>query len=128
LYLKLSEVNKNSPPFEIIIAYLGLQKSGKNLSAKTFLKDWLKQINQKDWTTQILKYFDSQITSNQLLAQASNVRIYDRKIEAHIFIGEKLLLENNKTKAKVHFKWVRDNADKTFPEYLLAIAELKRLE
>ena len=124
LYLKQNGLKGDFAPYAIIVGYLGLRKSSATPAAKIFLESWLKQVGPDAWTTQILKYFNGQLTADQLLALATD---NDKLTEAHAYIAEVQLLENKNTEALVHFKWVRDNGNKTFTEYTLSIAELKRL-
>src|SRR5207247_2536280 len=55
-YLELNGLKGDSAPYAVIIGYIGLRKSGKILAAKTFLDTWIKQVDEKAWTTQILNF------------------------------------------------------------------------
>lgn len=123
LYLKRNGLKGDAAPYGLMIGYLGLRKTGNTALAGTFLKDWLKQLRPGEWSTQILKYFDGQMTSAQLLALADD---NDKQTEAHAYIGEILLVENKKKEAFEHFEWVKENGNKTFIEYLFSLEELKR--
>lgn len=121
-YLKRNGLKGGAAPYGIMIGYLGLRKTGNTELAGSFLKEWLKLLDPEAWSTQILKYFDGQMTAEELLALADD---NDKLTEAHTYIGEVLLSENKKAEAFEHFDWVRQNGNETFIEYTIAIEELK---
>lgn len=122
-YLKRNGIKGEAAPYGIMIGYLGLRKTGNTDLADTFLKDWLKLLQPGAWSTQILKYFDGQMTAEDLLALAND---NDTQTEAHTYIGEILLSENKRAEAFEHFNWVKQNGNKTFVEYNISLEELKR--
>ncbi|MBK7704699.1 MAG: tetratricopeptide repeat protein [Acidobacteria bacterium] len=122
-YLKRNGLKGDAAPYGIMIGYLALRKIGKTAPADTFLKGWLKLLKPGAWSTQILRYFDGQMTADELLALANN---NDMQTEAHAYIGEMLLSENKRAEAFEHFNWVRENGNKAFLEYIISLEELKR--
>lgn len=122
-YLKRNGLKGEAAPYGIMIGYLGLRKAGKTDLADTFLKDWLKLLKPEAWSTQILKYFNGQMTAEELLALAND---NDTQTEAHTYIGEILLTENKRAEAFEHFNWVQQNGNRTFVEYIISLEELKR--
>lgn len=44
------------------------------------------------------------------------------------YLGLQQLIANHPDEVRTHFHWVRDHGNKTFTEYRIAIAELKRLD
>ena len=124
-YLELNGLKGEYAPYSIIVGYLGLRKSGKIVAADTFLNEWQKQVEATAWTTQIMRLLSGQLTAAQLLALAVD---NDKLTEAHAYIGEMQLLASNRDAALLHFQWVKDNGNKDFNEFGLAIAELKRLK
>jgi tetratricopeptide (TPR) repeat protein len=123
VYLKRNGIKGDGAPYGIMIGYLALRKTGGTSRGETFLRGWLKLLKPADWSTQVLKYFDGQMTAAELLALAND---NDKQTEAHAYIGEILLSESKKEEAFEHFVWVRNNGNKTFVEYHIAIEELKR--
>lgn len=123
VYLKRSGIKSDAAPYGIMIGYLGLRKMGDTKRADTFIKGWLRLLKPGDWSTQVLRYFDGQMTADELLALADN---NDKQTEAHAYIGEILLAENKKAEAFEHFTWVKNIGNKTFVEYRIALEELKR--
>ena len=122
-YLKRNGLKGDAAPYGIMIGYLGLRKTGNTTGADTFLRDWLRLLKPGAWSTQILKYFDGQLTAEELLALAND---NDTQTEAHAYIGEILLSENKRAEAFEHFNWVKQNGNKTFIEYNFSLEELKR--
>jgi len=122
-YLKRNGLKGETAPYGIMIGYIALRKTGKTELADTFLKDWLKLLKPGAWSTQILKYFDGQMTADELLALATD---NDTQTEAHAYIGEIFLSENKRAEAFEHFNWVKQNGNKTFVEYIISLEELKR--
>jgi lipoprotein NlpI len=122
-YLKRNGIKGDIAPYGIMVGYLGLRKTGDADKADAFLKDWLKLLKPDAWSTQVLKYFDGQMTAEELLALAKD---NDTQTEAHAYIGEILLSENKKEEAFEHFNWVKQNGNKTFIEYRISLEELKR--
>jgi lipoprotein NlpI len=123
-YLQINGPEDDNAPYAIIMGYLGLRKAGMPAEAKAFLDGWLPQVDAEAWPTEILRYLAGQSAAEQLLALADD---NDKLTEAHAYIGEMQLLASNRPDALAHFQWVRDNGNKEFPEYDLALAELKRL-
>ncbi|CAN5786027.1 hypothetical protein BH24ACI3_BH24ACI3_11210 [soil metagenome] len=123
VYLKRTGISGEIAPYGIMIGYLGLRKNGDTTRADTFLKSWLKLLKPTVWSTQILRYFDGQMTAEELLALADD---NDKQTEAHAYIGEILLSENKKAEAFEHFNWVKDNGNITFLEYQISLEELRR--
>ncbi len=103
--------------------YLALRKAGKTEPAEAFLKEWMRLLKPGAWSTQVLRYFDGQMSAAELLALAKD---NDSQTEAHAYIGIILLTENRRDEAFEHFNWVKEKGNQTFVEYQLSLEELKR--
>jgi len=112
-------------PYAVLVGYLGLRKNDKADEAKNFLDGWIRQSNPGAWTTKIMHYFYGDVTEQQLLELAVD---NDKLTEAHTYIAAMQLLNGKTSEARDHFNWVKANGNKEFSEYVLAIAELKRLD
>ena len=123
VYMKRNGLKGEEAPYGIMIGYLALRKDGDAARADAFLKSWLKVVKPADWSTQVLKYFDGQMNSDELLALATD---NDKQTEAHAYIGEVLLAEGKRGEAFEHFNWVKNSGNKTFVEYTISMAELTR--
>lgn len=122
-YLRRSGIKGEAAPYGIMIGYLALRKSGDADTADAFVKDWLKLLKPDAWSTEVLKFFAGKLTADELLAMAND---NDKLTEAHAYIGEVLLAENDKAKAMEHFIWVRNYGNRDFVEYQLALKELRQ--
>ncbi len=52
----------------------------------------------------------------------------DKLTEAHAYVGLDLSLKGNTEAAFNHLRWVKENGNKNFVEYALALTEIERLE
>jgi len=120
------QLNGSKKGFEYIVlaGYLGVRKIGKTNDAKTFLTKWISQGDSTSWSLNLMKYFDGVITRDQLLTLSTDNK---KLTESRTYIGELLLLESKTSDAVEQFKWVTSNGEKSFTEYELAKAELKRI-
>lgn len=66
-----------------------------------------------------------EITAPELLAQAGDG---DKKTEAQAYIGVDLSLAGKRDEALVYLQWVKDNGNKNFVEYSLALSEIDRIK
>jgi len=121
----LNDPRGDNAPYAIIIGYLGLRKAKTIEEAKAFGNNWLTQVDVEAWSTEIMRFLSSQLSAEQPLNLAVDK---DMLTEAHAYIGEMELISANRPGATLHFQWVRDNGNRDFPEYKLALGELKRLE
>jgi tetratricopeptide (TPR) repeat protein len=114
---------KQSGAYAVLVGYLGLRKDNRATDAKAFLTKWSAQLDANSWPAAIARFLNGEITADELLKLAGD---NDKLTEAHAYIGEAELLER-KASAWEHFNWVKENGNKTFSEYNLAVAELGRL-
>jgi lipoprotein NlpI len=52
----------------------------------------------------------------------------DKKTEAQAYIGMDLSLAGKSDEALIYLRWVKDNGNKNFVEYTLALSEINRIE
>ena len=116
------------PPYYVTFAgYLGYRDAEKTEEANKLLAiapDSKDCVDQK-WVCRLLKYFRHEVTAAQLMKEANDV---GRKTEAQTYIGVDLALSGKREEALPYLRWVVTNGDRTFSEYGLASAWLKRLE
>ena len=65
------------------------------------------------------------VTADALLTLDDNP---DKMTEARCYLGVDLSLSGRPQEALPHLRWVQENGNKDFLEYLLALSELHRLE
>jgi len=78
-----------------------------------------------DWPYPVIEYLQQKLTAEELLARATD---NDKQTEAHAYIGLALSLNGEREAALEHLRWVRENGNRNFVEYPLALSELARLE
>ena len=78
-----------------------------------------------EWPYPVFRYLKREITEEQLLALATDS---DKLTEAHTYIGLDLSLDGKRQEALPHLDWVRENGNKNFVEYPLALAEIERIK
>ena len=123
-YLELSGLQTENAGYAVLVGYLGLRKTNKVAESKTFLVTPIKRIEGDEWVKNIIGFVKGNLTADQLLDLAID---NDKLTEAHAYIGEIQLLGGDDIGARSHFNWVKSTGNKSFSEYILAIAELNRL-
>ena len=121
-YLKGKGTKDELGRYAVIVGYLGLRKAGKKPEATEFLRAWGKNTASGTWIYQIYAFLDGRLTAEQFIRLADNK---DNLTEAHAYAGEMLLLNSEIEAARLHFEWVRDNGNRDFTEYKLALARLR---
>lgn len=122
-YLKLFGWRTESAPFQALIAIIGFRSIGMDDKAAAVIGQTNKKADPTIWPYKIIRFFDGQVTADELLAMAANT---DQRTEAHTYIGMDLRLRNKTAEAIAHFEWVKQYGVPTFYEYPLALAELER--
>lgn len=89
------------------------------------LEELATKVETKPWPYPVTLYLRRQISAQELLSQATDG---DKKTEAQAYIGTDLLLSGQTEEAKVYLLWVKENGNKNFLEYALAVTQLERLK
>ena len=123
-YLKLFGWRTTSSPFQVLIAVIGYRSAGMDDKAAAVLAQAQKKADPVSWPFNIIRFYDGQITAEDLLAIAAD---NDQRTEAYTFVGIDLRLKNKNADARKHFEWVKEYGTRNFNEYPLAVAELERI-
>lgn len=123
-YLDLTDWHSERAEYMVIIAALGYRRADDVKAAKQVLDTAARRANTKTWAYTIIKFLRGEITADALMKQATD---NDRLTEAHTYIGMDLLLRERGEDARPHFEWVKEQGNRAFIEYKLALAELDRL-
>jgi len=111
-----------NPPYYIAMAgYLGYRHAGLTAKADKLLAGASKECAEANWTCQLIKYLNREVTAEQLLSQATD---NDKLTEAHAYIGINLALAGRSEESLPHLLWVKENGNRRFTEYALAVAWL----
>ena len=124
-YLKLFGWRTESGPYQGLIAIISFRSAGLDDKAAAVISQAQRKADATIWPFKIIRFFDGQITADELLAVAAST---DQRTEAHAYIGMDLRLKNKSAEARTHFEWVKQYGNPTFYEYSLALAELERAD
>lgn len=125
-YIRRQGWRDSHSAYMAVAANLGfrLQRRDNPYAAKV-LEDAAARLDAADWPYPVIRYLRREITAEKLLELATD---NDKLTEAHAYVGLDLSLAGSADAALTHLRWVRENGNKNFVEYPLALEEIKRLE
>jgi tetratricopeptide (TPR) repeat protein len=123
-YLSIKGWLEEFSPYVALTAYFGYRRAQFN-NADLVLDTSLKRFDTSEWPYPVFQYLKREITAEQLLAQATT---NDKMTEARAYLGLDLATDGKSQEAMPHLLWVKENGNRRFIEYPLALAEIKRLE
>jgi lipoprotein NlpI len=123
-YLRWEGWRDNHSPYMVLAAHFGFRRAGQAARADKILEEAATRLDASAWPYPVIRYLRQEIKQEQLLAQATDS---DKLTEAHAYIGLDSALHGKRDEAQQHFIWVRENGNKEFIEYFLALSELERL-
>jgi tetratricopeptide (TPR) repeat protein len=117
----------DSPYYVTIAGYLGYREAGQTEEANKLLAvpPDSPECGDQNWVCRLLKYLRHEVSAAQLLKEAND---NGRMTEAQTYVGVDLALSGKRAEALPYLRWVVANGDRTFTEYALAKAWLKKLE
>ncbi|MGH9928000.1 MAG: tetratricopeptide repeat protein [Pyrinomonadaceae bacterium] len=124
-YLRTAGWRDKHSRYMVLVWYFGLRQLKQNEYATKSLQDSIARVDPTDWPYPVLQFINHSSTLEEMLAQAND---NDKLTEAHAYAGLLLSLNGESQAALDHLRWVKDNGNKDFVEYLLALAEIARLE
>jgi tetratricopeptide (TPR) repeat protein len=117
--------SKNSQaPYALLTGFLWAKRMEREPEAVEML-DLGASLDLRVWPAQVLSFYRREMTAEAMFQQADNV---DKQTEAHCYIGYDRLFAGDMALAREHFAWVRDNGNRQFIEYAMALAELAKLD
>ena len=123
--LKLRDAGDQHLAYGVIVGYLGLRQAGKAAEATTFLATWGPKADSTAWPFPVIKFLGHTLTATALLAQATD----DNKMtEARTYVALDLIYAGTPQAARPHLEWVKLHGTRTYFEYPVALAELRRLQ
>ncbi len=123
-YLKLLGWRDEHSPYLALAAYFGKKQAHATDAAK-ILDEAAGKLDTSAWPYPVIRYLQQAIKADELLKQATD---NDKLTEAHAYIGMEQSLSGKRDDALMHLRWVKENGNKGFIEYPLALAELSRIE
>jgi tetratricopeptide (TPR) repeat protein len=124
-YLQTAGWRAEHSQYMVLVWYLALRHAKHDEFGTRTLRDALAKVDPNEWPYPVLQYLNHSLTLSELFAQAND---NDKLTEAHAYAGLVLSLNGERQAAIEHLRWVRENGNKSFVEYPLALAELDRLE
>jgi len=112
----------------VLWLHLAKNRAGQD-DSQTFAQQ-AGQIDSSKWPAPVVDLFLGRSTPEQTLAAAADpdsVKERGQHCEAEFFIGEYLLLGQDRSNARVHFRAARETCPHNFLEYDGAAAEMARL-
>lgn len=125
MYLRLQGWQDDHSAYLALALYFGLRQSKQAFPAGNVLAESATKLVPSEWPYPVIRYLQRQITAPDLLKLAMD---NDKLTEAHAYVGLDLSLSGNREEALTHLRWVRENGNRNFVEYALALAEIERLE
>jgi tetratricopeptide (TPR) repeat protein len=125
IYLKRQGWQDDHSSYMALAAYFGHRQSKQPEPAGKVLEEASTKLTASEWPYPVIRYLQQRITASQLLELATD---NDKLTEAHAYIGLDLSLNGASEKALPHLHWVRENGNKNFIEYPLALGEIRRIE
>ena len=111
-------------PYAVILGHLAARQAGDEISAARFLRDSAGRLGET-WPLPVIRFLQGEIDEAALLELAID---NDKRTEARCYLAMDHALKGRKDDATAHFRWVKDNGNTNFTEYIIAVAELERLE
>ncbi|OLE56068.1 MAG: hypothetical protein AUG51_00100 [Acidobacteria bacterium 13_1_20CM_3_53_8] len=108
-----------------LAAHFGYRQARQTTDADHMLEEAASKLDASAWPYPVIRYLRHELSGEELLALATD---NDKLTEAHAYIGLDLSLSGNRERAAEHLRWVRENGNRNFVEYPLALAELSRIE
>jgi tetratricopeptide (TPR) repeat protein len=125
VFIRQAGWGHESAPYAAFLAALSHRRLGQTAEADAILEQARAVVEHGSWTEKVLDYFQGKLPGGLFLAQAKND---DERTEAHAYIGFHDALAGRSDSALTHLRWVKEHGTKSFSEYGMAVAELKRLE
>jgi tetratricopeptide (TPR) repeat protein len=124
-FLALEGWRAEHSQYMVLVAHFGYRLEHREQDGRKVLIECASKCDATSWPYPIVRYLRSEIPETALMNSATDS---DRLTEAHAYVGMNLSLLGQSPEALKHFKWVTENGNRDFTEYLLALSETKYLE
>ncbi|MBX9720316.1 MAG: tetratricopeptide repeat protein, partial [Candidatus Obscuribacterales bacterium] len=123
--LERTSAPDNDRLYGLIIGALACRMLHDEKQAELKLDEAAASCSEHCWPGPIVSYLRHQLSDDQF---ASYARGYSRSTEVRFYMAMQQSLKGNVNDAIANLAWVKENGDKTFYEYPVAVAELDRLQ
>jgi tetratricopeptide (TPR) repeat protein len=111
-------------PYAVLFGHLAARQAGDEAAAKRFLKDSAGRLDQA-WPYPVIQFLRGDIDEAALLKLATDD---DKRIDARCVLGIEDALQGRRAEALAHLRSVKGDANPARYTYMIAAAELERLE
>jgi tetratricopeptide (TPR) repeat protein len=125
IYLRREGWRDEHSLYMAMVVYYGYRMAKQTAAAAKVLEDAAAMGDTSSWPYPVIEYLRQKLTADELLARATD---NDKQTEAHAYIGMALSLNGEREAALAHLRWVKENGNRNFIEYPLALSEINRLE
>lgn len=112
--------------YDAIAGHFGARRVGDAEAAAAFLDEADRKGNKALWPYPVIRYLRREIDQKTLLELADEKTDVDGMARCYIAFDE--LLDDKIPEARENFLWVKNHAPPSFIEYIMAVAELDRLD
>ena len=112
--------------YDAIAGHFGARRVGDAEAAKAFLDEAQRKGNKALWPYPVIRYLRDEIDEKTLLDEAKDDVDVDGMARCYIAFDE--ILDKKIPEARENFLWVKNHASPNFIEYIMAVAELNRLD
>lgn len=123
--VQLTKWNEAHAPYCALFGSIALRKLGKSAEATSFLVEASHHLSGGAWPSPVVSYLLRKTPAKDLLSAANT---NDLASEARTYMGIDLSLDKKGNQAIDQLTWVKNNGNKTFSEYQLALVELNKLQ
>ena len=124
-YVREAGAGDDSAPYASLVGALAFGRLNEPAKAHQLMEQVKASVADTSWQAAVARYLDGEITASALLGRADGV---GQQTEAHAYIGVRSATEGRRDEALEHLTWVQEKGSRTYVEYRLAVADLKRLK
>jgi tetratricopeptide (TPR) repeat protein len=124
-FLRLAGWRAETSPYMVLVTHFGDRLQHREQDAREILNDCALKCDPKTWPYPIIRYLRNELAATALLDLATD---NDKMTEARTYIGMNLSMLGRFAEALPYFNWVKENGNRNFSEYELAISESKYIE
>jgi hypothetical protein len=124
-YLKLEGWRGEMSTYMVLVAHYGYRLQRREQESREILNECASKCDTAAWPYPIVRYLQNEINASDL----KQLSVDSQKMtESRGYIGMDLSLEGRVQEALQEFNWVRENGNREFYEYELAISEINYIE
>ena len=116
--------NNEGVGYAAFLAALSLTRLGQPEEAKAIIDRAAPGIDRESWTAVVARFLRGDLAAPQFLSRAKGI---GQETEAHAYTGIMASIAGRRDEALRHLQWVEERGSRSYTEFQLALAELRRL-